>query len=85
MSRKQPADDKLGEVEFETINHEIDLLLRRLHGKRVCPCCIAQGMMYRGAFLHQEIVGADETVALCLDIADVIGQPDGVEMSETQH
>lgn len=43
-------------------------------------------MMYRGAFLHQEVAGTDETVELCMDVADSIEHPDD-EMTEgqTQH
>ena len=89
MSRKQPANDKSDEpIAVETvIDHEIDLMLRRLRNKRVCPGCTAQGMLWRGSFLHTDFAGAEKTVALCLDIADVIGQPDDVEMpvSDTQH
>ena len=54
--------------------------------QRDVPVLRAQGMMYRGAFLHQEIVGTDETVALCLDIADMLDPDDGATpVSDTQH
>jgi hypothetical protein len=72
------------EVAFETINREINLLMKRLAAKNICPCCIATGMMHRGALLHQEIAGTDETVALCLDIADTL-EPDEMPVSDTQH
>ena len=51
MSRK-PADDKLDAIKFEVINREIDLLMKRLAAKKMCPGCVGQGLMYRGAFLH---------------------------------
>jgi hypothetical protein len=80
------TDDKPGVVKFETIDREINLLLKRLAAKGMCPCCVAQGLMYRGVFLHQEIVGTDETVALCLDIADTLDPDDGATpVSDTQH
>jgi hypothetical protein len=60
--RQQPADDKLDEIAFEAINREIDLLMKRLQAKGVCPCCVAQGMMYRGAILHADAVGPEDTV-----------------------
>jgi hypothetical protein len=86
MNTHETTDDKPGAVEFETINREINLLLKRLAAKGLCPCCVAQGMMYRGAFLHQEIAGTDETVTLCLDIADTLDpDDDGTPVSGTQH
>jgi hypothetical protein len=82
--RRKPTDDDV--IAFETINREINLLMKRLAAKKMCPCCVAQGMMYRGAFLHQEVAGTDETVALCLDIADTIELPDdGMPEGHTQH
>lgn len=82
---EQPTDD--GMIEFATINREIDRLLKRLAAKKICPpCCAAQGMMYHGAFLHAEVAGTDETVALCLDIADTIELPDdGMPEGHTQY
>ena len=61
--------------------------MKRLAAKGMCPCCVAQGMMWRGAFLHAEAVGVDETVALCLEITEAIEHPDDAEMPEslTQH
>ena len=90
MSRKQrqPVNDKLDAVdaaEFETLNLEIDLLMKRLQAKRVCPCRAAKGLMYRGAFLHEKVAGAADTVALCHDIADFIEHPDDARVSDTQH
>lgn len=81
MSRKaKTADDG-----FDTIDREIGLLLRRL--RNVCPCCVAKAMLSHGAFLHQEIAGAAETVAMCRDIADSIEHMDdvGVPVGGTQH
>lgn len=87
MNRKQPAVGKLGVDEFEVINREIDLLMKRLNSEGMCPCCIAQGMMYRGAFLHEQVAGAEETVSLCKDVADTIEHPGdaGASESHTQH
>jgi hypothetical protein len=80
------SHDKLGMVEYKAINREIDLLLKRLAAKGICPCCVAQGLTYRGAFLFEKIAGTDETVALCLDIADTLDPDDGVTpVSDTQH
>ena len=77
------TDDELA---FKVINAEIDRLMKKLAAKGMCPCCVGQGLMYRGAFLHQEAVGTDETVALCLDIADLIEPPDDeMPESQTQH
>ena len=92
MSKKQRQladDDEAGAIAFEVINREISLLLKRLAAKGICPCCAGQGMAYRGIFLHQEVAGTEETIALCLDIADLIGQPDGTDeampASNTEH
>jgi hypothetical protein len=81
MSKKQPREVKSGAVE-EAINREIDSMLNRLRGRGVCPCCAAQGMMYRGAFLHADVTGSADTIELCMDVADSI-QPD--DASDTQH
>ena len=83
MNRKQ-ADDKPDVVEFEKINREIDLLMKRLRG--FCPCCIACGMLWRGAHLLVDVAGGEETIEACHDIVDAIEHPDEIsEMSETQH
>ena len=84
---EEDTDNKRDAVEFEAINREIDLMMKRLHNKKVCPCCVAQGMMYRGAFLHREVAGIEDTVALCMDVADTIERPDDTGMPEgyTQH
>ena len=84
MSRK-PADNKPDAVEFEVINREIDLMMKRLHDKGVCRCCVAQGMVYRGAFLYADLTGGEEAVELCTDVANSIERPDDADMSETQH
>jgi hypothetical protein len=42
-------------------------------------------MMYRGAFLHQEVAGAEDTIALCMVVADTIEHPDDAGVPETQH
>jgi len=49
----KPTDDELA---FKVINAEIDRLMKKLAAKGMCPCCVGQGLMYRGAFLHQEAV-----------------------------
>lgn len=87
MNRKQqqPADDNSDKIAFETINLAIDRLMKQLAAKGVCSCCVAQGLMYRGAFLHAEVAGAEDTVALCLDVADAIEHPDAARVSDTQH
>ena len=77
-------DDKPEMIEFETINREINLLMKRLRGKGVCPCCVAQGLMYRGTYLYADVVGSEEAVAVCRDIVESIEHPDA-RMSETQH
>jgi hypothetical protein len=81
--RKQrpPTDDKPDVIEFEKIDREVNLLLRRLRG--VCPCCIARGLIYRGSHLLADVAGGEEVVEVCMDIADAIERPDDV--SETQH
>ena len=83
MSKKPqpPADDKPDTIEFEKINREIDLLMKRLRG--VCPCCLARGMIFRGSHLLADVAGGEEVVELCLDIVDAIENSDDV--SETQH
>ena len=53
----------------------------------ICPCCVAQGLLYRGAYLYADMLGPDEAVAVCRDIADSIEHPDDIGMPEhhTQH
>jgi hypothetical protein len=85
MNRK-PTDDKPDMIAFKVINAEIDRLMKRLTAKGMCPCCVGQGLLYRGAFLHRDAVGTDETVALFLDIVDLIEQPnDEMPEGHTQH
>lgn len=87
MSRKQPADDKSDAVAFATIDREINSMVKRLHGRGACPCCISAAMIYRGAFLHAEVAGVEDTISLCMDAIDTIEGPgDGVmPASDTQH
>ena len=84
MGKKQPREAQSGTVE-EVINREIDSMLNRLRTKGVCPHCAAQGLMYRGAFLHEQVAGAEDTIGLCMDVADSIEQPDDAGISGTQH
>jgi hypothetical protein len=75
MSREQADDD------FEKINLAIDQMFTKL--RNCCPCCVATGLMWRGSFLYQQVAGAEETVALCRDIADSI--EDELPVGGTQH
>jgi hypothetical protein len=78
MSRKTTD-----EIEFEKINLAIDQLLKKL--RNVCPCCVSQGLMWRAAFLHQQVVGSEETIELCHDIATLIEHSDELPVGSTQH
>ncbi len=85
LSKKQRQRGDAPVAVETVIDYEIDLMLRRLQRKGVCPGCTAQGLLWRGGFLHTDFAGAEKTAALCLEIADSIKQPDDAEMSDTQH
>ena len=70
--RHPPADDKPDVLPFETVNREIDFLLKRLAAKAICPCWVAQGLLYRGTFLHAEVAGPEATIEQLAEFSDIL-------------
>lgn len=83
---KQPAADNVSdEAKFKTIAHEVGLLIRRLTARGICGGCICHGLIFHGAYLLADIAGPEEAVSLCLDIVDLLEQPDEAGEKQTQH
>ena len=47
----QTPDDET--ASFKIAEQKIDNLLKRLHDKRVCPCCTARALTYHGASMAE--------------------------------
>ena len=49
----QIPDEVRETASFKIADHKIENLLKRLHDKRVCPCCTARALTYHGASMAE--------------------------------
>ena len=49
---------------FKIADQKIENLLKRLHDKRVCPCCTARALTYHGASMAEHTMGSAEAIEM---------------------
>ena len=64
----QIPDDVRETASFKIADHKIENLLKRLHDKRVCPCCTARALTYHGASMAEHTMGSAEAIEMLEDI-----------------
>ena len=58
----EPADDFTETASFKIADQKVCNLIKRLHDKRVCPCCTGRALLLNGAWLVEEMIGSAETI-----------------------
>jgi hypothetical protein len=59
-----PDDDNRETVSFKIADQKIGNVVKRLHDKRVCPCCTARALTYRGASMAEREMGSAEAIEM---------------------
>ena len=83
----QTPDDGRETTSFRIAEQKIENLLKRLHDKRVCPCCTARALTYHGASIAEHTMGSAEAIEMFEDIIthlreDNIPAPDPMPSTE---
>ena len=60
----QTSDDGSETASFKIAEQKIENLLKRLHDKRVCPCCTARALTYHGASMAEHTIGSTEAIEM---------------------
>ena len=60
----QTPDDGRETASFKIADQKIENLLKRLHDKRVCPCCTARALTYHGASMAEHTMGSAEAIEM---------------------
>jgi hypothetical protein len=60
----QTPDDGHDTPSFKIADQKIENLLKRLHDKRVCPCCTAQALAYHAAGMAGHTMGSAEAIEM---------------------
>jgi hypothetical protein len=60
----QTPDDRRETASFKIAEQKIENLLKRLHDKRVCPCCTARALTYHGASIAEHTMGSAEAIEM---------------------
>ena len=60
----QTPDDGSETASFKIAEQKIENLLKRLHDKRVCPCCTARALTYHGASMAEHTIGSTEAIEM---------------------
>jgi hypothetical protein len=60
----QTPDDGRETASFKIAEQKIENLLKRLHDKRVCPCCTARALAYHAASMAERTMGSAEAIEM---------------------
>jgi hypothetical protein len=61
---------------FAIADQKIGNLLKRLHDKRVCPCCTARALTFHAAIMAEHAMGSAEAIEMFEDIIGTMHEHD---------